>query len=420
MAADLPDYVRRMTVDFTVPRGRIYGPPILVWTTNVKTKNDLSTDWLKRYCIQMPYVTCASPSGMMVSYEGAWMLLALLTKAGVGEVALAKNCLDEWVKLQKADGSWSQQYYPYQNADDLHDEYENLQVDSGAAMLAWAMSKYDKDNATTIYKTTVQKAFNFLKAAIDAFYTKYTVPLLCNQRKAGAWDYSAFSGDCAEVLLATKAALDAYGADLTSEAGDSVKTFGNDLYWGIANYCWLGDACRYFRTAYPPGVIPWGMEGILFTEKLSFTAAITSWAIYDWAKSPYLTKPDYSAIATKALDFINTITVGRWGGYLYSPYYGQPGETKKEYPIYTGFMAIAMNVVDATRYAHMIARCKNFIKWCALPDGRVYDTADEDGYLAASWELDPLAVHVPGVASPAVEAWQFLAHNVSIGLLAGV
>jgi len=415
----LPDYTRRTTIDLTVPTGRIFAPPVLQYGSISKPSYPLSTSWLKQYCIQMPYVTCASPSGKMVSYEGGYMLLALLTKAGSGEVVLAKNCLDEWVKLQKTDGSWSQQYEPYLNAAGSHDETLDLQVDSGAAMLAWAMSKYDKDQGTTTYKATVQKAFNFLRDCQYYFLVNQGVKLLCNQRLNGSWNYSSFAGDCGEVLLAAKACLDAYGADTLNEAGYSIKTFANDLYYAMVLCHWLGDAFRYFRTEYPFGVIPWGMEGYALKQKMPFVAAMASWSIYAWAKSPYLEASDYSEIATKALDFINTITVGRWGGYLYSPYYGEPGETKKEYPVYTAFMAMAMNAVDASRYSHMIDRCKALIQWLALPDGRVFDSVDEDGYLYVAEVLDPTADLIPGVAAPTIEAWQFLGHDVACGLLAG-
>ena len=105
MPTGLPDYTRRMTIDLTVPRGRIFAPPVLQYGSITKPKYAAKTDWIKQFCIQMPYVTAASPSGKMVSYEGAYMLLTLLKNAGSGEVDLAKSCLDEWVKLQKSDGS---------------------------------------------------------------------------------------------------------------------------------------------------------------------------------------------------------------------------------------------------------------------------------------------------------------------------
>lgn len=418
----MPEVVAHVSISPVLHR------PCLVGGTNVKPSYALKTDWLKQHCIQHPYVTTASPVGMMVSYEGAYTCLALLTIAGVGEVELAKNCLDEWVKLQKADGSYSQRFAPHLNAVGSHDEWEDLQVDSGAACLSWAMAKYDKDNASEIYKAPVQLAFNFLREAQYGFaYLGYPL-LLCNHRIKGKWNYVAFAADCAEVLLATKFVLDAYGADLKSEAGYSIKTFGNDLYYAMANYCYRGDAFRYFSTVYPYTAMPWGMEGYGLKEKYTFAQAMCPWSIYEWANSAYCTADDYSALAEKAIDFINAITIGRWGGYQYSPFYGAEDEDKREYAVYTAFMAMAMSSVNAAKYADKITAARNFIKWLALDDGRVYDSVDENGVLRSSSKLviQPAFIPkyysppvIPGVGAPTEEAWQFLGHSVATGLLAG-
>ena len=439
MPSDLPDYTKYFKPPPVEPVilppalsdlavTPIQTRPCLINGTQIKSSHALKRDWMKQHCIQHPYVTTASPGGMMVSYEGSYMLLALMSVDWAGEKVLVKGCLDEWVKLQKPDGSWTQCFMPYLNVEGSHDEWEDLQVDSGAACLSWAMADYDKRNASTIYKEVVRKAFVFLRACQTSFMEQGYPPLLCNHRLKGAWNYVAFAADCAEVLLATKRTLDTYGADLTNTDGYSIKTYGNDLYEAVATYCYRGDEFRYFSTVYPYLAMPWGMEGIPLKEKYVFAQAICPWAIYEWAKSPYNTKPDYSALAEKTIDFINTLAVGRWGGYMYSPFYAAADEDKREYPIYTAFMALAMNAVNATKYADKIQACKNFVKWMALPDGRVYDTVDENGILRASSKLAvaPLVIeryYAPpvesGVGAPTVEAWMFIGHNVAIGLLAG-
>ena len=439
MSSDLPDYTRYIRPPPTEPVvlppalsnlavTPIYTRPSLINGTQVKASYALKRDWMKQHCIQHPYVTTASPCGMMVSYEGSYMCLSLMNLDWTGEKALVKACLDEWVKLQKADGSWSQSFMPYLNEAGEHEEWEDLQVDSGAACLSWAMSDYDKRNASVIYKEVVRKAFNFLREAQYVFSSQGYPSLLCNQRLKGDWNYVAFAADCAEVLLATKFVLDAYGGDLTNEAGYSIKTFGNDLYYAIANYCYRGHAYRYFSTVYPYLAMPWGMEGIGLKEKYVFAQAVTPWAIHSWANSAYNTAPDYSYLAEIVIDFINTMGVGRWGGYMYSPFYAAMDENKLEYTIYTAFMAMAMNAVNATKYADKITASRNFINWMALADGRVFDTVDENGILRASSKLavQPEVVEryyappvTEGVGTPTVEAWMFIGHNVAVGLLAG-
>jgi hypothetical protein len=244
----------------------------------------------------------------------------------------------------------------------------------------------------------------------------------------GEWNYVAFAGDCGEVLLATKYVLDAYGDTLTTSNGYPIKDFGNALYYALAAYCWRGDAYRYFQTEYPYDSMPWGMEGYGLKQKMPFVAAIASQAIYEWGNSAYRTGGDYTSIGEKALDFINCITVGRWGGYLYSPYYGADDENKMEYTVYTAFMAMAMNSVNASKYADKIQACKNFIQWMAVPDGRVYDTVDENGVLRASSKFVVQPDYLPpywlppltaGTGSATTEAWQFIGHDVAVGLLAG-
>ena len=116
--------------------------------------------------------TLASPTGNMNSYEGGYIALALIEKNGSGERDLARDILDLWASLQNADGSWYQQYNPYLNASGVHESVEqidetysgDLKVDSGAALLAWAMARYDEVTSGTRYQSVVRKAMNFLRS----------------------------------------------------------------------------------------------------------------------------------------------------------------------------------------------------------------------------------------------------------------
>jgi len=430
MVSDLPDYTQyvvpapRQLIELALPpesgvQQGVNARANLFFGVDKKTSNNLVTDYLKQQCIVPPFVTVASPCGVMVSYEGGYMCRALIYKAGAGEVALAKSCLDEWAALQESDGSWYQQYYPYLNVAGSHTRVAeispgvsgDLKVDSGAALLAWAMADYDASvgPGSTVYQTQVKLALQWLRDAQYQMLVAGHPPLICNMKFEDTWDPVALAADCAEVLLAAKACLDQYGAGLTTSGGYSVRTLADDLYDAMATYLWTGDAGRYYYTGYPLEAQP----AIPFTykQKISYAQALCARAIYTWATSGYLISPDYSAQAEKALDFITTITAGQWGGYLYVPYTGAADETRNEFSAYTAHVAEAMNVVNASKYADHITRCRNFIKWLALSDGRVYDYAMKSGEL---W-VGEVAL-ASGVTA---ESYGFIALTSALGLLAG-
>jgi hypothetical protein len=368
-----------------------------------KPPQDLTTEYLKEQCILPNYTTVASPIGMMVSYEGGYIARALIYKAGSGEVALAKNILDVWAAHQKSDGSWSQQYWPYLNAAGLHDEYENRQVDSGAALLAWAMAEYDKaiGAGSVVYKTYVQLAFNFLRDAQYYHTVAHGTNLLCNQRKDGIWNTAALGADCGEVLLATAAVLDQYGSTLTNQAGYSIATFGNDLYYSIAVSLYTGDATRYYQTEYPLSGAIWGLDVV--KQQISFTQALCAWAIKNWAGKAYRTGSDYSSQAEKVLDKSLALCMGKWGGIMYRPYDNTATESRDEYTTYAALMAQALNAVNASKYANQINRLRHFIKVAALSKGEVHD------HVSPSGKMD-VAVNAH---------YGFLSLNSATGLLAG-
>jgi len=430
VSTDLPDYTKyvapapRQQIELVLPpesgvSSQVYARPFRTFAAMEKAALDLATDYLKQYCIMMPYVTVASPVGKMVPYEGGYTCRALISKAGSGEVALAKSCLDVWAALQDTDGGWFQQYEPYLNAAGSHDRVAeiapgvsgDLKVDSGAALLAWAMADYDtsQGGGSTVYKSTVQKALQFLRDAQVAFEAAQGIKLVCNMKYQGSWDDVALAADCAEVLLAATKCLDQYGSDLLTSGGYSVKTFADDLYNAMANYLWTGDAGRYYLTGYPADTQP----AIPFTykQKISYTQALSAWAIKRWATSGYLISSDYSAQSEKALDFINCLTAGQLGGQLYSPYYGALDETRNEYSVYAAQMALACNFVNASKYAHFITKFKNFLKNMALSDGRVYDFVTKQSEL---WITE-----VTLASGIKAEGYGFLALPPALGLLAG-
>lgn len=422
MPSDLPDYTRYISqapkdlIEVSLKYGDLTVQPMLIRAAllngvDVKSKTALVTDYLKQCCIKPPYVTVAGPSGTMVSYEGGYVIKALIYKAGTGEVALAKNCLDEWVKLQKANGSWSQRYYPVLNKDGSHDEMEDLQVDSGAGVLAWAMADYDASvgAGSAVYKTPVQKAMGFLRdlqyqaavAGIPAF--------LVNMVKGGVYDTVALLGDCGECLMSMKACLDQYGADLTTDDGYSVKTMANDLYEAIGLYGYAGDVGRYWYTSYPVGEQP--LVPFTYKEKMTLVQAMVSQAVYEWYNSGYCTKPDYTEYCEKCLDCCLCLNHGKWGGFLYSPYYGLADETKDEYTTYTALMVRAMDSVNSTKYADYITAGRNFLKWMHLEGGRVFDFVHPHG------ELEVGRVLEAGMMKKEEFGW--LSLNPALAILAG-
>lgn len=414
--SDLPDYTRRMTIIHELPEipmpeiplGLIPAGVYAVRGVAEKIRNPLTTEYLKQACILPSYTVVADPGGMMVSYEGGYAARALIFKAGVGEVALAKSCLDEFVNIQNADGSWYQQYRPERTAVGGHYLYEDLKVDSGASILIHAMADYDASigPASVIYRAPVQLAFNFLRAAQLAHFNAHTTGMLANQQAGGVWNTAALGADCAEALLAALAALDQYGAGLLSQAGYSVATFANDLYDSMARFLWIGNGDSYYRTEYPPGEEVWGLPTV--RQGISFTQALCANAIFAWAASPYLTYPNYSAQATKALDWITALGQGKWGGFYYAPIAPGLGKYYEEFPAYTAHVIMAYNVVNAARYAHHSARAIDFIRLCSLPRGEVFNTIHPNGRLEQGEELENAEGYM-----------EFRCLNTALGLLAG-
>ncbi|MEM1536784.1 MAG: hypothetical protein QW577_03170 [Candidatus Bathyarchaeia archaeon] len=403
--------------------------------TTVKEAYALTTDYIKQAIILPTNVVVADPTGAIVSYEGGWVCRALIYKAGAGEVELARKVLDEFVKMQHPDGSWDQQYYPLRMKDGKYipvvktgEPYKDIQVDSGAALLAWAMAEYDAKMGSTIYRETVRKAFDFLRECQVQHNTMYPDSyLLANQRwdyVAGSpkWNYAAFTCDSAECLLAALAALDAYGTDLTNTKGYSIKKFGNDIYKTLPK-AWVGDPDptsqddNYFRTEHPPGSKPWLMPGNIVPQGVSYAQAMTALAIYKWAKSTHRDPalPDYSYLCKRALNWAIALTQGKWGGFYYHPpdtawgmgISGDGYGLYDEFPAFTALMVIAMKAIDPDYYASHITRAVDFIRLASLPGGRVFNRVKIDGI------IDLGEANVPG------DSMHFRALNAAQGLLAG-
>ena len=422
MANDLPDYTTYIAqapkdlIEVTLKYGDLTVQPMLtrptlINGTIIKAKPALETAYLKQCCIKPPYVTVAGPAGTMNSYEGGYIARALIFIAGAGEELLARNCLDEWVKLQKAEGSWSQHYYPALNEDGSHDEVEDRQIDSGAALLAWAMANYDNiaPGGGTRFLTPVKVAMGFLRDMQYQMQLAHNVALLVNMKRGGVYDSVALFADCAECLLSMKACLDTYGDALTTDDGYSVKTMANDLYEAIGLYGYSGDAGRYWYTGYPVGSQP--LVPFTYKEKLTMAQAMVSRAVYEWKNSGYNTKADYTGPCEKCLDACLCLNHGKWGGFLYSPYYGLIDETRWEYPTYTALMVESMNSVNATKYDPYITAGVNFLKWMHLEGGRMFDFVRPHG------ELEVGRVLEAGVQSKEEFGW--LALNSALALLAG-
>ena len=96
-----------------------------------------------------------------------------------------QSILDLWASLQNSDGSWYQQYNPYSPYAVVTETSEgtdgNLKVDSGAALIAWAMSNYDRLTSGTRYKANVQHALDFLRALQYAHTVAYSSNLIANE-----------------------------------------------------------------------------------------------------------------------------------------------------------------------------------------------------------------------------------------------
>jgi len=353
----------------------------LTYATNIKPSYTVNLNYLLDSCILSGKVVVSSPTGTMNCYEAGYVVLALLQYGGSSYYSLVQNILDLWASLQNSDGSWYQQYNPYSPYAVVTETSEgtdgNLKVDSGAALIAWAMSNYDRLTSGTRYKANVQHALDFLRALQYAHTVAYSSNLIANEILDGTTDTTALLADCGECLLSAKFAMDAYGSTLLTTSGYSVQTFANNLYYSIAVTGWRGNTAQYYDTSYPYGQntnVPFTYE-----EKISYTQALCSWAVYVFAKSAYQTAGDFSSQCEICLSYINTLTRGSWGGEYYCPYTGATGQTQNEYSGYAALMAIACQNVDSVTYASLIAGLISFIKWLTLNGGQVCDFVDVTG-----------------------------------------
>ena len=381
----------------------------LTYGPSVKEKNMVTLDYLLSSLILNGEAVVSSATGTMNSYEAGYVVLALLQYGGASKYSLCQTILDLWATLQNADGSWYQQYNPYSPyavvAQTSSGTDGDLKVDSGAALLSWAMSYYDQLTSGTRYKTKVQLALGFLRNLQYDHIVAHGSNLISNIILDGVTDTTALLADCAECLLSAKHAMDAYGSTVTTNSAYSVKTFANDLYYSMCVVGWRGSPALYFDTSYPYEQntnIPFD-----YKEKISYTQALCSWAIFEFAKSAYLTASDYTAgICEPCLDYIITVTRGSWGGEFFCPYSGAGDESQDEFAGYSGLMSIAAQTVNSTKYASLIIGLKVFIQWLTLPDGRICDVADTTGKLWRS----KLSSNVEG---------GFLVLPIAIALLAG-
>lgn len=241
----------------------------------------ISLDYMKRLLLATG-VPQADPGGMVVTYEGGYAILALMFKDWVNEKTLAKSMLDKMVDLQNADGSWYQQYYPYK----YFGKYEDRKVDSGTAMLCWAMADYDKRNASTTYLTPWRKGAAFLKS-LEWVISDYA-SFVYNQVIEGVKEELAFTADMAEVILMLLKGLDAYGENTTDINGNSMKAYVEKIIQGVDLYLWReGDF--YYQTEYPLGAESEAKKDedgnpvyVTFKQLLTYTQALYAWAAKTW------------------------------------------------------------------------------------------------------------------------------------------
>lgn len=361
--------------------------PSIVSGVHTKALGTPKVDYIKSACIIPQGITLASPAGNYNSYEGGYMAISLLLAGD--NLDLVSEICEKFALLQNTDGSWYQQYNPYANAEGIHERVPyidegvidgDLKVDSGAALVAWAMSMYDTETSGTRYKTHVQKAFGFLETLQAAHYAEHASKMFGNLVYKGVVDHIAFAADTAECILSMKYALDAYGDDLvTIPAGTLVKTIADEAYISLCTQNYAGDGIRYHATTFPIGsdtLIPFGGA-----EKLSYAQSLSAWANVEWVRAGYASV-DYSGVAYKVLEFINPLTMGQWGGQLFKPYYGLTGETQNEYVTNTALMIIGLIKVDKTRFAHLINNSIHALQWLTIDDdGRTFDFVKPTGEL---------------------------------------
>jgi len=341
-------------------------------------------DFAKQTLILPQGAPVHDPSGVIAPYEGGLLLWSLLEYSDTTD-DLVKKALDELVKIQLPDGSWYEQYYPTRKTDGTYDYTSTPnRVDSGAALTAIAMSRYDAKHISTIYKTIVQNALSFLRACQARHNSVYGKNLLANLINgvypAGTWVDYAFAADCAESLLAMKIAMDTYGDTLTTSGGYSVKTMANALYADFTAF-WTGGLSgdlddSPFQTAYP--------AQSTFPAAISFTQGLVARAIYEWVHSGYNTSSNYEPFCKRALNYAIALMTGKWGGFWYHPS-GQGGTVSfggtEEVFAYTALMTLGMHIVDSTTYADRILKHKAWMDSLTEDDGRVYNEQRLNGVL---------------------------------------
>jgi len=337
------------------------------YTSEKASVATIPLDHLKRLMLPTN-LPVANAGGMIVPYEGSYAVLALLSKND----ALAKGVLDKLLTLQNADGSWYQQYYPYKP----FTPYEDRKVDSGTALMAWAMADYDARNATVTYKTAWRLAAEFLHT-LEWSLTS-TASLLKNQVINGEKEEVAFAADVAEAILGLTRGLDAYGSTVLDSAGHSVKDFITRLIAGIDGYMWR-PADYFYQTEYPLGAQSQPKPGVYLTFKqlVTYTQALVAWALKNW-DDKYGISGEHTQSISDALDRVVAVNRGRWGGFLIHPMY-EPTDPPEEYAHYAALMKTAMEKVNATRYARHIDEALKFMRWCTLSNGTVLDCVWPDG-----------------------------------------
>jgi len=336
-------------------------------TSEKQAVTSVSLDYLKSLILPSN-VPVANKGGMVVPYEGGYAVLALLSKSD----SLGKDVLDKMVTLQNADGSWCQQYYPFKP----FSLFEDRKVDSGTALLAWAMADYDARNTTILYKAVWQEAAEFLHTLEWALTS--SASLLKNQIINGTVEEVAFSADVAEAILGLTRGLDAYGETVLDSGGHSVKDLITRLVSGIDDYMWRPTDYSY-QTEYPLGAQSQPRPGVYVTFKqlVTYSQALVAWALKNW-DDKYGTTGQHTQDISDALGRIIAVNRGRWGGYLEYPMY-EATDPPQEYPQYAALMKTAMENVNATKYARTIDESLKFMCLCALSNGAMLDSVCQDG-----------------------------------------
>ena len=266
--------------------------------------SSISDEYLKRQIIATNHIV-ASPGGMIVPYEGGYGLLALMEKDWTGNKDLVKNVLDAMAALQNTTvqpGSWDQMYHPQKDQQPYQDTAgHRRQVDSGAALMAWAMADYDARNSTTTYQTYWQKAVGWIKSLENPS----VLGCIWNQVISGVKEEVAFTADIAECILAGIRGLDAYGENIgdlpnANMVKGSIRQMVSFIDW----YMWQ-EADYYYQTEYPKDSQSESKKDengnpiyITFKQCVTFVQALIAWALHEW-DTKYGTKSNLSQDAAQ-------------------------------------------------------------------------------------------------------------------------